>query len=426
MVAASFQVRAAPGRGRAMTTTRSYLFLQGVCSPFFAHLADRLKARGHRIHKINFNVGDWMYWAGRPASTFRGDISELGDFIAEQYRKFEITDQVLFGDRRPIHLTAVDCGKVSNINSHIFEEGYFRPYWITLERGGVNGHSLLPRDAKWFQAIGKQLPDYGDGKPFQSPFNIRAAHDVAYHSAGFWNRLIVPRYRTHAPTSAVSEYINYMRRLPQLRTRTSRDDARVADWIRAPTPYFFLPLQLGSDAQILDHSRFENMTDVLKLVMTSFAKHAAKNARLIIKNHPLDTGELNYFNIIKYLGYSLELADRVGFVETGDLDALLRHARGTVTVNSTVGALALGLNCPTIALGAPIYDLPGLTFQDSLDSFWRNPTAPDAELYRRFRNTVIHTTQINGGFYSRQGIDLAVDNCCERLESERSQLEALL
>ena len=26
---------------------------------------------------------------------------------------------------------------------HVFEEGYMRPYWVTYERGGTNGHSRL-------------------------------------------------------------------------------------------------------------------------------------------------------------------------------------------------------------------------------------------------------------------------------------------
>ena len=101
-------------------------------------------------------------------------------------------------------------------------------------------------------------------------------------------------------------------------------------------------------------------------------------------------------------------------------------ARGTVTVNSTVGALSLGLDCATIALSDPIYNLPGLTFQGGLDDFWRERPLPDAELFRRFRNTVIHTTQVNGGFYSRSGIALAVENCRRMLEPERSPLEELL
>jgi len=55
-----------------MSRSRSYLFLQGVCSPFFARLAARLKAEGHEIYKVNFNVGDWAYWQGRFACNYSG------------------------------------------------------------------------------------------------------------------------------------------------------------------------------------------------------------------------------------------------------------------------------------------------------------------------------------------------------------------
>jgi len=77
-------------------------------------------------------------------------------------------------------------------------------------------------------------------------------------------------------------------------------------------------------------------------------------------------------------------------------------------------------------LSDPIYNLPGLTFQGGLDDFWRARPVPDAELFRRFRNTVIHATQVNGGFYYPRGIALAVENCLRMLEPERSPLEALL
>jgi len=113
-------------------------------------------------------------------------------------------------------------------------------------------------------------------------------------------------------------------------------------------------------------------------------------------------------------------------METGDLHALLRHAQGTVTVNSTVGMASLGLNCPTIALSNPIYNLPGLTYQGHLDDFWQDNARPDAELFRYFRNTVIHATQVNGGFYSRPGIELAAENCRHIMVRGRSPLEELL
>lgn len=411
-----------------MNRKRSFLLLQGVCSPFFARLADRLKTDGHRVFKVNFNAGDWTYWGKRPAWNYRGAVSGFGEFLDDRYRLYGITDQILFGDCRPVHRPAVQHARAHGIRTHVFEEGYFRPYWLTLEREGVNGYSLLPRDPDWFREVGAHLPEYGDGRPFQSSFAIRAVHDVFYHLAGIWNPLFFPAYTTHAPTNAAVEYLGYIRRLPLLRFHEPCDSALVESLIRArtATPFYVLPLQLAGDAQIRIHSRFADMIEALTFVMESFAGHAPTTARLVIKNHPLDTGLVNYTAVIRNLADRLDLTGRVDFMETGDLEALLRHASGAVTINSTVGALALGMNCATITLGNPIYNLPGLTYQGDLDGFWRVDAKPDAELFRRFRNTIIHTTQVNGGLYSRQGIALAVENCRRVLEQERSPLEKML
>jgi capsular polysaccharide export protein len=221
------------------------------------------------------------------------------------------------------------------------------------------------------------------------------------------------------------EYFGYTRRLPLLRFHKSRDHALTDSLIQNAIPFYLLPLQLGSDAQIRDHSRFHDMTEVMAYVMESFAEKAPEQARLVIKNHPLDTGLINYPKIIHKLTTRFALTGRVEYMETGDLHALLRHAQGTVTVNSTVGMASLGLNCPTIALSNPIYNLPGLTYQGHLDDFWQDNARPDAELFRYFRNTVIHATQVNGGFYSRPGIELAVENCRQLLNAKHSPLEQL-
>ena len=50
---------------------------------------------------------------------------------------------MLYGDVRPIHAEAVARAKAAGIMVHVFEEGYLRPYWVTYERGGSNGHSRL-------------------------------------------------------------------------------------------------------------------------------------------------------------------------------------------------------------------------------------------------------------------------------------------
>jgi len=405
---------------------RSFLFLQGVCSPFFAALADRLAADGHRVRKLNFNGGDAAYWWPRPAQAFRGGVDGLAGFLDRQYQTLGITDQILFGDRRPLHRPAVERAERHGVRTHVFEEGYFRPHWVTLEREGVNGHSLLPRDPDWFFSVGAGLPDAAAAAAFRSPFWLRAAHDVAYHAAGLANPLAFPRYRTHAPVAAPVEYAGYVRRYARLRLRQPQDEARVAELARQAAAFFLLPLQLNSDAQIRDHSRFDGMAGVVEFVMESFARHAPPDARLVVKNHPLDMGLVDYPQLVGALSARFGLAGRIDYLETGSIETLLRHALGMVTVNSTTGTLALGLGCPTIALSDPIYNLPGLCFQGGLDDFWTARPPPDAELFRRFRNTVVHTTQVNGGFYCRPGIALAVANCLRMLEPARSPLEELL
>jgi capsular polysaccharide export protein len=405
---------------------RTFLLLQGVCSPFFARLADRMLAKGHRLLKVNFNTGDWVYWAPRRSWHFRGDVESLRDFLDDKYQKFGVTDQILFGDRRPVHRPAVEHGAARGLRTHVFEEGYFRPYWVTLEREGVNSHSLLPRDPDWFWEVGGRLPDPPQPVGFHSPFRTRAIHDVLYHLAGMTNPVFFPRYRTHAPLPAAVEYAGYVKRLTMLRLWHRRRDAnRIAALINSGKPFYLLPLQLNSDAQIR-HSRFADMNEVIEYVMESFSRRADNDAYLVIKNHPLDAGLGYHARIIARTAKRLDVEGRVVYLESGDLELLLRHARGCVTVNSTTGIIALDLGCPTMTLSDTIYNLPGLTFQRPLDAFWRDGTAPDAELLRRFRNTVIHTTQVNGGFYSSEGIKLAVTNSLQKLEAERSPLEALL
>jgi capsular polysaccharide export protein len=359
-----------------MTSTRlssnspsrhAFLFLQGVCSPFFSRLADRLASDGHYVSKINFNGGDTAYWGKKPAWSFRGRVNQFTSFLLEKFYSTGITDIVLFGDRRPLHIAAAELAKKHGIRVHVFEEGYFRPHWVTLERDGVNAHSLLPRDPDWYRHNGSTLTNLPQPKQFSSPFRFRARHDLQYHFASIANPLLFPGYRTHSPFIAPVMYAGYIKRFALRPMHERVDTAKINSLIASNINYYLLPLQLNSDAQIRDHSDFENMTAVIEYVMKSFAAHAPSDSRLVIKNHPLDTGLINYPRIIKKLEQSYGLDGRIDYLETGCLDLLVKHARGTITVNSTVGVVALQYNCPTITLSDPIYNLAGLTFQGKLE-----------------------------------------------------------
>jgi capsular polysaccharide export protein len=409
---------------------KSFLFLQGVSSPFFKRLAHKLEQDGHQVHKVSFNGGDLAYWAPRTSHWFRGALSELPSFLAEIYRKFGITDQVLFGDRRPVHQRAVEAGRQNALRNHVFEEGYFRPYWITLEREGVNARSQLPKDPDWYRRVGEQLLDAKDtlpvAQPFKSAFWRRAGHDVLYHTASALNPLLFPAYRTHALSWAPDEYVGYVRR--QIETRLDkppqqRDFSHWLEGIRKGGALYFLPLQLDSDFQVRDQPVLNSMSAVLEHVIASFARHAPASSCLLVKNHPLDDGRVRYPTLLARLIQQYDLADRVQYCEAGDLYQILACASGTVTLNSTVGSVALEHGCPTLCLADATYQLPGLTAQCGLDAFWTGLPAPDPLLFASFKAVVLSTTQVNGGFYCAQGIALAVQGSAQVLQAERSPLE---
>jgi capsular polysaccharide export protein len=70
---------------------------------------------------------------------------------------------------------------------------------------------------------------------------------------------------------------------------------------------------------------------------------------------------------------------------------------------------------PTVVLGRALYDMPGLTHQRGLDSFWQDPDRPDEALYVAFRNVLMAATQLNGAYATRRGRALALSEAARRL-----------
>ncbi|WP_028469265.1 capsule biosynthesis protein [Neptunomonas japonica] len=406
---------------------RTFLFLQGPTSPFFSRLTDKILSLGAQVHRINFNAGDFVYWGkNKPAWNFRGNASELPEYLEDKLSTHQITDIIMVGDTRPVNSPAVYLAKKYAIRLHIFEEGYFRPNWLTMEEDGINGHSRLPKDPDWYREVGEGIPSYKDGQPVKNPTLMLAAHEIGYHFPNIVNPVSYKGYHTHRPHISGIELAGWGYRFAKMPYYEHRDKKRIGSLLSSKKPFFILPLQLDSDSQIQRHSAYGDMATVIQEVMRSFAHFAPKDSILLIKNHPLDTGFTNFSKIISGFEKKMGIEGKVVYLESGHLPTLLNHCEGLVTVNSTVGNSALIHNCRTLALSDPIFNLPGLTAQCTLDQFWNDIDKPDGKLFRLFRNTVIHTTQINGGFYSESGITLGVEEAIKRLQMPVCPLEKLL
>lgn len=395
---------------------RRVMMLQGIMGPFFRQLGIALKDSGHAVFKINFNGGDKAYWRLPNGIDYRGTLAEWPDFFADQVKQHSITDIMLFGDCREHHASALDLCRQMGVTAYVFEEGYIRPDWVTMELGGVNGYSTLPRDPAWYRALAAQLPPIPEHRKVSSSFRKRASQGFYYNAADVMTRWRYPGWENHRPWHPVVEGMGWARKLNRSKQRRAEAIALIEHLIDTKQRYFLFPLQLDSDAQIRLHSPFVGIADALNMVLESFARSAPDDVRLVIKEHPLDNGVRDWQVDSQEIAQRLGIADRVDYLPWGDIETVSQHSLGMVTVNSTSGTLALAQNIPVVVLGTAIFDMPELTNQNGLDDFWANPAAPDPETFSAFRRVLIERCLIPGGFFSDEALAKVVRHAVARFE----------
>jgi capsular polysaccharide export protein len=403
-----------------MVETRTFLFLQGPPGPLFLRLANALAERGARVHRINISGGDLWDWP-EGAVDFRGRFSDWPAFIDRFLREYGVTDLMLFGDCRPYHVAAHGIAKLRNVRTHVLEEGYLRPHWMTFELGGVNARSSLSRIKTWFRQEALKLPPEPELPPVTASM-ARRARDTYWHFHHVLNeRFLYPHYRSHRPGSILMEGFGWIWKY----VRSSRRESLASETIRAleGKPLFLLPLQLSGDYQIRAHSLFSDMQSAASYVIESFAANARNDVHLLLKAHPLDSSFFSWRRFAERHARRLGVEGRLHFIDGGDLEQLVKDARGLVCVNSTSATLALAAGTPVCTIGEAIYDMPGLTHQEHLDRFWTEPTPPEPGLYPAFRRVLVARCLVRGGLASESAVATLIDSILDRLgfgESSRA------
>ena len=191
---------------------RRFLFLQGVPGSFMHRLGQALSARGHGVSRVNFNGGDRLAWPSLPAIDFTGRMSEWPAFLQRLVFDQSPTDIVLHGDCRPLHTVAIALANRLGITVHVFEEGYLRPDWITLEVGGVNGYSRLPPGIAAYRAAADLLPAQPACVHVAPSMRMRARDCIAYGMACVALGRRFRRYATHRGWSLPREAAGWLKR----------------------------------------------------------------------------------------------------------------------------------------------------------------------------------------------------------------------
>lgn len=376
---------------------RRFLIVTAPFGGFGRFLAQAVAARGGEAMRMIFNAGDLLTWRREGGLAFRDDVRRWPARVRELANEF--TDIIVFGEGGPYNQGVLAQADSLNARVWVLENGYFRPDWITLERNGVNGSSRLPRTAEGYagpvpalpltRPVGKILPHH--------VFNISL-----YHAIGSLGWAAFPRYRHPYTVSPWRQFLGHVRRYFSL--ATSPKQSCDADVIRARGPFFIACLQREGDAQLLRYSSYADNMAFLAEVMGSFARHAPKDCRLVVKNHPLDPGLSDLAHMTRCLAVERGLDDRVDFIDGGNLAQLCRASRGMVVNNSSAALSALGFRTPVKVLGEAFFDFEGLTDQQPMDAFWGAPVAADPALFTAFRAHVIARSQINGNYHEPRAI----------------------
>ncbi|MBB5723294.1 capsular polysaccharide export protein [Loktanella ponticola] len=387
-------------------TNRHFLFLQGPHGPFFHRLGVMLRAAGVQVSRVGFNAGDRAFWFGKPGYIpFRGKPDDWAATLTGIIDDRQITDIVLYGDTRPIHAEAVALAQAQNITVHVFEEGYMRPYWVTYERGGTNGHSRLMTMAvpEMQQALALSDLEVPTPPAHWGDMRQHVFYGALYHWFVMFRNRDYRNFTRHRELPVATEAYLYTKRLFLMPFIAL--DRRIASMrIRhGGFPYHLVLMQLEHDASFQKHSPFTRMSEFIDVVMDGFANGAPRHHHLVFKAHPLENDRSPIRKLIRAAAKKHGVQTRVHYVRGGKLARLLDQARTAVTVNSTAGQQVLWRGIPIKVFGQAVYSKPQFVSEQPLPEFFSSPTRPDSKAYKDYRRFLLETSQIPGGFYAARG-----------------------
>ena len=384
-----------------LLSQRRTLLLQGPMGPFFATLARTLRDHGQSVWKVNFNGGDDYYYQGDDVLPYTQPMADWPAWLRQVIQTHQIEAIVVFGQTRVMHELALREAKALGLTSFVFEEGYMRPDYVTLEVGGVNADSSLSRDPAFYRQL--NIEPQPAPVPTNQKFSDVAFIARAYGAALWLAKKRYPHYEHHRCMAPLSETFRWVRSVFWRKPLYRWQESGLLEFLRAPAQrkrYFLVPLQVHNDSQVLCHSRFGSVSAFIVEVMQSFAQHAPADQRLVFKHHPMDRAYNNYRAQIEKLARELGVVGRVHYLHDQHLPTLLQHARGVVTINSTTGLQSLFHGTPVVTLGECFYAVPGMVHAGPLEAFWREPGKVNRVLYERFRAHTLRETQLNASFYA--------------------------
>ena len=375
------------------------LFLIGPIGTFFARLSNYLEENNIRTYKISFPLYEYGFPKSRLIK-FHKDIFLFKNDLKKILIEKEIKHIFMYGNVLIPHLQALDLleelrKEDININSHIFELGYLRPNFVTLENKGINYNSDFIKSREFYI-------NQNSYKVFPIPrkharFRIRKIwKTLTFINHSFKNYKIVNSEHKLQPRPIYiwfqikGFFLKYFFRLTEYKLKQK---------CFFENKFFIVILQVSTDSQLTEGSDIKDNEKFIYKVIKDFAK-ANVDDYLVFKHHPRDRGYTNYSNQIKKISKEFGLNKKVFYIHDYFLSKLFQNSncKGTVLINSTVGYQSLYHSVPLKSLGIAPYNIEGLADQRNLTSFFKKTPTVDRLLFKKFYKYILENSQINGNF----------------------------
>ncbi|WP_288239824.1 hypothetical protein [uncultured Prochlorococcus sp.] len=376
------------------------LLLVGPIGTFFSRLSNYFERNNIENYKIIFPLYEYGFPKSRIIK-YSDDITFFREFLRRVISNKKINHIFMYGNVLSPHRQALDLVKELNkeginINTHIFELGYLRPNFVTLETKGINYSSGFIRNKEFYLN-----QDEYESFPIAikySRLRIRKIWKaITFLNHSFKNYKIVEFEHKLQPKPSYLWFqikgllLKYYYRVSEYTIKKNSFDVN---------PFFIVILQVSTDSQIKIGSEIKDNKKFIYKVIKDFARAKLQNINLVIKHHPRDRGYNNYNNEIKQFAKEFGISKNVFYIHDYFLSKIFQNPRckGTVLINSTVGYQSLYHSIPVKALGITPYNLEGLSYQKSLTSFFLNPKKVDHLLFNKFYKYILENSQINGNF----------------------------
>ena len=376
----------------------SVLFLIGPIGTFFPRLSKYLDKKNIKNYKISFPLFEFGFPRNKRIN-FDKDIKYFPEFLEKLVIEKNIKHIFMYGNVLIPHCDALDLviklnKNGNNIQSHIFELGYIRPNFVTLEQNGVNYNSSFILNKEFYskQESYKYFPE-----AIKQGLRIRKLWKaITFFKHSFTNYKIVdfehklqpkPSYLWFQVKGFLLKYYYFF-----------KEYKCKIDFLK--NNYFIVILQVATDSQLLKGSIIKDNHKFINLVIKNFSEADIRNIKLVFKHHPRDRGYNNYSNYIKKISRNYKIDSQVKYIHDYPLSKIFTNSNclGTVLINSTVGYQALFHRIPLKSLGITPYNIEGLADQKELKLFFKNPSKVDYDLFNKFYKYILENSQINGNF----------------------------